>query len=111
MESVQTKLSVDKHGLIKWPGSMTLLRSVRVPDGLQQRAALGTVVSQKDGRGEVSGVGIDGEAEEDELDQGDADHHPERQAVPAHLDELLDDDRPEPRRREFASLHDGEFNR
>ena len=40
-------------------------------------------------------VGVDGKAEEDELQQRNADHHPEGQAVAAHLDEFLDDHGPE----------------
>jgi hypothetical protein len=46
--------------------------------------------------GQVFGVGVDGEAEQDELKQRDPDHHAKRQPIPAHLDELLEDDGAEP---------------
>lgn len=37
----------------------------------------------------MTGVGIDGEAEEHELNDGQADHHAEGDAVAPHLDELF----------------------
>src|SRR2546426_2800674 len=39
-------------------------------------------------------IGLDGVPEDEQLDHGDADQHPERQAVPLHLDELLAEHRP-----------------
>ncbi len=75
-----------------------------VADRVQQRASLRPVVGHEHGGGQVLRVGVDREAEQHELHQRDADHHPEGQAVAAHLDELLDDDRPEPRQRERGRL-------
>ena len=60
-----------------------------VANGVQQRASLRPVVGQQDGGGQVLGIGIDGESEQHELDQRNADHHPERDAVAPHLDEFL----------------------
>ena len=40
--------------------------------------------------------GVDGEAEEDQLDQRHAEHHREGDAVPPHLDEFLGEQRPQP---------------
>jgi hypothetical protein len=45
---------------------------------------------------QVLRVGVDGEAEEQELHQRDPDHDAESHAVAHHLDELLEHDSPEP---------------
>ena len=70
------------------------------------RARKNAVVRRINRRGQVLRVGIDGVAEEDELEQRNADHHGERDAVAAHLDEFLADDRPEPLPVEFVRLHE-----
>jgi hypothetical protein len=63
------------------------------------------VVGAEDGSREVFGIGVDGEAEEDELHHRDADHHAEGEPVAAHLDEFLGNDGPEPPEAELAGLH------
>ena len=69
--------------------------------------ACGPVVGQEHAGRQMLRVRIDGVAEEDELHQRHADHHQEGQPVPAHLDEFLHHDRPEPAGRELAVLpHD-----
>ena len=59
-------------------------------DGFQESPGLGSVIGHQDGSGQMLGVRVDGEAEENELEEGDADHHREREPVTAHLDGLLD---------------------
>ena len=68
----------------------------RILDRGKERANLSAVVRQEHGRGQMLGVGVDGIPEEDELNEGNAYHHVEGEAVPAHLDELLDDHGPAP---------------
>ena len=60
------------------------------------RARKDAVVGGINRRRQVLRVGIDGVAEQDELNHRDADHHAERQPVAPHLDEFLHHDRPEP---------------
>src|SRR5690606_12223883 len=45
---------------------------------------------------------VDGEAEQDELDERHAEHHGEGDAIPPHLDGFLGDQRPETPEREEA---------
>ena len=58
------------------------------------------VVAELDERRQVVRIGIDREAEEEELDQRQADHHAEGDAVAPHLDELLVEHRAEAPERE-----------
>ena len=53
--------------------------------------------------GRLLGIGVDGVAEQDELEQRNADHHAERDPIPAHLPEFLDDHCREPARRKRVS--------
>src|SRR5690606_32517940 len=70
-------------------------------DGAGQRA----VVGHFDQRGQVPRVGVDGKAEQHELDDGQPDHHREGDAIAAHLDELLEQHRAEAVERE--EVHSG----
>ena len=57
-------------------------------DAAREFAAIGA----QDGRGQMLRIGIDGESEQDQLDDGNADDHAEGQAIALELDELLADD-------------------
>jgi hypothetical protein len=88
--------------------AMRLARDVEIaavaqtPDqGARKRA----VVRRINRRGQVLGIGVDGVAEQDELDHRDADHHAERQPVAPHLDELLQHDGPKPPEAECARFN------
>src|SRR5262245_3278312 len=66
------------------------LEIARVLKGAQDRAAeIALLLQQHRGR-QVARVGVDGIAEQDELDERDHDDHRERDAVALELDELLD---------------------
>jgi hypothetical protein len=62
-------------------------------DGARVDAVVGDVKSG----GQMFRIGIDGEAEKQELKHRNADHHRESGSVAAHLDELLDQDGDQPR--------------
>src|SRR5207244_4107194 len=81
-----------------------------VADRMQQGAALGTMIGQKHAGGQVFRIRIDGVTKQNQLQERDADHHPERQAVPPHLDEFLDDDGPKPRQGKLVPLAHGYFS-
>jgi hypothetical protein len=71
------------------------LEVVGVPERPDEGAGERALVGGAQGGRQVPGVGIDGETEEDELEQRNADHHQEGHAVALHLDEFLEDDGPE----------------
>ena len=79
-----------------------------VLDGVQQRAALRSIVGNQHGGGQVLGVRVDGEPEQNELHHGNADHHAEGEPVAPHLDELLHDHRPQPGQGEVVARAHGE---
>ena len=62
------------------------------PHGRDQRARRARVVAHHQRRRQVLGVGVDGEAEEEELDQRHAHHQGQGEAVPPRLDDLLAQD-------------------
>ena len=56
-------------------------------------------------------IRVDGVAKENQLEQRNADHHRERQTIPAHLDEFLCQHRAESRHRKYAQFfHDEELS-
>ena len=54
-------------------------------------------IERDERRGQALGIGIDCVAEQKELNQWNAQHHRESQAVAAHLDQFLGEDRPDAR--------------
>ena len=56
-------------------------------------------------RGQVSRIRIDGISEKDQLGKGNAQHHAQGNSVPAHLNEFLGHNGPEPSQGKGASLH------
>src|SRR5262245_43416720 len=69
------------------------LEIARVHERAQDRAAEIALLLQQHGGRQVARVGIDGIAEQHELDQRNHDDHRERDAVALELDELLDQHR------------------
>ena len=74
------------------PGDLEIVRVLERPHQAAGEHAL--VGDQQCGR-QLLGVGVDRVAEQDQLHQRHADHHGEGQAIAPHLDEFLDQDRPE----------------
>ena len=69
------------------------VKIVARPHGRQERAREGAVVLDEHGGRQMLGVGVDGVAEQQELEQRDEDHRRESDAVAAKLDQLLDEGR------------------
>ena len=72
---------------------------VEIGGGLHRRQEApdkGSAVMHFDDGRQVPGVGIDGEAEQHQLHDGNRDHHGEGHAVATHLDEFLHQNRQEP---------------
>jgi hypothetical protein len=78
-----------------------------VLDGVQQAALHRTVIGDEKGGGQVLGVGVDGKTKKYELQNGNADHHGEGEAVAAHLDEFLDHHGPEAPPGKFVAFFHG----
>jgi hypothetical protein len=63
----------------------------------KQSPSFRAAISYQDSRRKMFRVSVDGVAEENQLEQRNADRHRERKSVAAHLDKFLDQDRPESR--------------
>ena len=77
----------------------------------KQSATFWAVIGHEDGRRQMFRIRIDRVAKENQLEQRNADHHRERQPIPAHLDEFLCQHRAESRDRKYAQFfHDEELS-
>ncbi len=71
------------------------LEIVRVLEGREHGAGQRSFVAHEHGRGQMLGIGIDGVAEQRELQDRHEQHGGEGHAVAPHLHEFLDDHRPD----------------
>ena len=69
------------------------------------RAREGAIVGDYHGRRQCARIGVDGIAEQGQLNDGNADHHGEGQTVAQHLDEFLHQHGAEAGRREAPLAH------
>src|SRR5690606_27960685 len=80
---------------------------VRLLHPRDDRAHQGAVVPEFDERRQMSWIGVDRKAEQEQLNQRQSDHHPKGDAVPPHLDKFLVQDRSKPPQRERAHAATG----
>src|SRR5262245_62094792 len=76
---------------------------------VEQRPSLRAVVGQKHGDGQMSRIGIDRETEQRQLNQRNAEHHREGEAVAPHLQKFLRNDAAQPLEREFRMSFHADF--